>query len=102
MNTRKHFSPLPRLRVLLIHPLFPLLEEADGLLGFLHQVLHEHTEVLVFSQGLHLPLVAGQDGPEVLVGVGQKVQDVGRAVLQGQLWVLAQAHHLWFIKNTHF
>lgn len=31
----------------------------------------------------------------MLVGVRQQVQDVGRAVLQGQLGVLAQTHHLW-------
>lgn len=72
---------LPRLGVLLIHPFLPFLEEADGLLGFFHQVLHEDPEILVLSQGLHLALVAGQDGAQVLVGVRQQVQDVGGAVL---------------------
>lgn len=31
----------------------------------------------------------------MLVGVRQQVQDVGRAVLQGQLGILAQTYHLW-------
>lgn len=84
----------PGLRVLLIHPLLGLLEEAHGLLGLVGQVLHEHAEVLVLTQDLHLALVAGQDGAQVLVRVRQQVQDVRRAVLQRHLGVLAQPHHL--------
>lgn len=87
-------SNSPRLRVLLVHALLALLEQADGLLGLLGQVLHEDPEVLVVSQGFHLALVARQDGAQVLVGVGQQVQDVGGAVLQSQFGVLAEAHHL--------
>lgn len=87
-------SNSPWLRVLLVHALLALLEQADGLLGLLGQVLHEDPEVLVVSQGLHLALVARQDGAQVLVGVGQQVQDVGGAVLQSQFGVLAEAHHL--------
>ena len=84
----------PGLRVLLVHPLLAVFKQADGLLGFLGQVLHEDSEVLVVPQRLHLALIAGKDGAEVLVGVWQQVQDVRRAVLQSQLWVLAQADHL--------
>lgn len=84
----------PRLRVLLVHALLALLEQANGLLGLLGQVLHEDSEVLVVSQSFHLALVARQDGAQVLVGVGQQVQDVGGAVLQSQFGVLAEAHHL--------
>ena len=84
----------PGLRVLLVHALLSLLEKADGLLGLLGQVLHEDAEILVVAERLHLSLVAGQDGAKVLVGVWQQVQDVRWAVLQGQLGVLAQSHHL--------
>lgn len=91
-SDRQHHSP--RLRVLLVHALLPLLEQADGLFGLLGQVLHEDPEVLVLPQSLHFALVAGQDGAQVLVGVWQQVQDVRGAVLQSQFGVLTQAHHL--------
>lgn len=39
----------PGLRVLLIHALLALLEQADGLLGLLGQVLHEDAEILVVA-----------------------------------------------------
>lgn len=79
----------PRLRVLLVHALFAFLEQTDGLLRLLRQVLHEDAEVLVVTQSLHLALVTGQDGAKMLVGVGQQVQDVRRTVLEGELRVLA-------------
>lgn len=85
---------IPGLRVLLIHPLLGLLEEAHGLLGFVGQVLHEHAEVLVLPEDLHLALVPGQNGAQVLVRVRQQVQDVRWAVLQRHLGVLAETHHL--------
>lgn len=95
-HKRSPFGPFyqPGLRILLIHPLLALLEQADGLLGLLGQVLHEDPEVLVVSQRLHLALVASQDGAQVLVGVWQQVEDVRGAVLQSQFGVLAQPHHL--------
>lgn len=88
----------PGLGVLLKHPLLGLLKKAHGLLRLVGQVLHDHAEILVLPEDLHLALVPRQDGAEVLVGVRQQVQDVGRAVLQRHLWVLAQAHHL---DSTH-
>lgn len=67
--------------VLLVHAFLALLEQADGLLGLLGEVLHEDPEVLVVPQHLHFALVARQDGAQVLVGVWQQVQDVRGAVL---------------------
>lgn len=91
-----YFYPLysPGLRVLLIHAFLALLKQADGLLGLLGQVLHEDPEVIVVPQSLHFPLIARQDCAQVLVCVWQQVKDVRGAVLQSQLGVLAQAHHL--------
>lgn len=85
---------LPGLRVLLIHPLLGLLEQAHGLLGLVAQVLHEDAEILILPQDLHLAFVAGQDGAKVLVGVRQQVQDVRGTVLQRHLGILTQTHHL--------
>ena len=89
-----HSPYLPGLGVLLVHAFLGLLEQAHSLLDLIGQVLHHYPEVLVLPQGLHLALVAGEDGAQVLVGVWQQVQDVGRAVLQSHFWVLAQTHHL--------
>lgn len=69
----QHRPALPRLGILFIHSFFSFFKEADGLFCLLHQVFHEHPEVFVFSQSLHLSLVAGQDGPQMLVGVGKQV-----------------------------
>lgn len=91
---------LPGLRVLLVHPLLGLLEQAHGLLGLVAQVLHEDAEVLVLPQDLHLAFVAGQEGAKVLVGVGQQVQDVWGAVLQRHLGILTQTHHLEAHKDS--
>ena len=38
--------------------------------------------------------------PEVLVCVGEDVKDEGGAVLQVQLWALAQLHHLWTASSS--
>lgn len=91
----------PWLRVLLVHALLALLEQTDRLLRLLRKVLHEDAEVLVVAQRLHLALVAGQDGAKVLVGVREQVQDVRRTVLEGQLRVLAQSHHLKEKEQLH-
>lgn len=85
---------LPGLRVLLIHPLLGLLKKAHGLLRLVGQVLHDHAEILVLPEDLHFALVSRQNGAQVLVGIRQKVQDVGWAVFQCHLRVLAQTHHL--------
>lgn len=85
---------LPGLRVLLIHPLLGLLEQAHGLLGLVAQVFHEDAEILILAQDLHLAFVPGQDGAKVLVGVGQQVQDVRGTVLQRHLGILTQTHDL--------
>lgn len=80
---------LPGLGVLLVHPLLGLLKKAHGLLRLVGQVVNDHTKILVFPENLHLALVSGQDGAQVLVGVWQQIEDVGRAVLQRHLGVLA-------------
>lgn len=83
---------LPVLRLLLVHPLLPLFEQPDGSFGFLHQAVDVDFEVLVLAE-LGQPLVLlvfAQDETQVLVGVGQDVQDVRRAVFQLEPGVLAQ------------
>lgn len=85
---------LPGLGVLLIHPLFGLLKKAHGLLSLVGQVLHDHAKILILAKDLYFALISGQNGAEVLVGIRQQVQDVGRAVFQCHLRVLAQTYHL--------
>lgn len=72
---------LPGLRVLLVHPLLGLLKKTHGLLCLVGQVLHDHTEILVLPEDFHFALISRQNGAQVLVGVRQQIQDVGRTVL---------------------
>uniref|UniRef100_A0A2M4C7R3 Putative secreted protein n=1 Tax=Anopheles marajoara TaxID=58244 RepID=A0A2M4C7R3_9DIPT len=50
--------------------------------------------MLVRVQQMHLILVLGVDEVQPLVGVGQDVEDEGRAVFEVHLGLLAQLHHL--------
>lgn len=83
---------LPVLGLLLVHPLLPLLEQSDGSFGFLHEAVDVDFKVLVLTQ-LGQPLVLlvfAQNKPQMLVGIGQNVQDVRRTVLQLEPGVLAE------------
>lgn len=64
-------APLPVLRLLLVHPLLALLEEADRSLGLLHEAIDVDLEVLVLAElGQFLGvLVLAEDQAQVLVGV---------------------------------
>ena len=84
----------PRGRRLVVYLLFGLLEEPDGLLAFVHQVLNEEAKVLVVVQKGNIFLVALEYHAQLLVRVREDVQDEGRAVLQVQPPVGALVHHL--------
>ena len=91
---KQHRIALPRLGILLIHPLFSFFKEADGLFCLFHQIFHEDPKVFVLSQDLHLSLIAGQDGSQMLISVRKQVQNVRWAVFQCQLRILTQTHNL--------
>lgn len=62
---------LPVLRLLLVHPLFSLLKEADGSLGFLHKAVDVDFKVLVLTElreSLVL-LIFAQYKAQMLVGI---------------------------------
>lgn len=88
---------LPVLWLLLIHPLLPLFEQADGSFGFLHQAVDVDFKVLILTE-LGQPLVLlifAQYKPQMLVGIRQNIQDVWWTVFQLESWILAETdlHH---------
>lgn len=80
-------------RVLVEHLHLSLLEQLYGLLALSHQIIDEDVEVLVGVEDVHLVLVLGVDQVQSLVGVGQDVEDEGRAVLEVHLALLTELHH---------
>lgn len=76
------------------HLLLSLFEQFDRLLALSHQVVDEHTEMLVAVQLLHPVLVLAVDQSEPLIRVRQNVQDERRGVLQVHPLVLTQLDHL--------
>ncbi len=84
----------PVVGILVEHLLLAFLEELDGLLALAHQVLDEDLKVLFIVEGHHVILILGGNEAQVLVGIGQNVEDEWRGILQVHLRVLARLHHL--------
>jgi len=59
-----------------------------------HEVVDEDAEVFVLVQNVHPVVVFDINQLQMLVGVGQNVQNERRRILQVHLGVLAQFHHL--------
>ena len=74
--------------------LLGVFEQADRLLALVHKVLHEDAEELVLVQKGHVLLVVLEHDAEVLVGVGQNVQDKRGTVLQVESPIGAVSHDL--------
>ena len=72
--------------------LLRVFEQADRLLALVHEVLHEDAEELVLVQERHVLLVVLEDDAEMLVGVGEDVQDEWRTVFEIQSPVGALRH----------
>ena len=66
---------------LVVDLILGVFEEPHRLFALVHEVLHEEAEKLVIVEEGDVLLVALEHGAQVLVGVGENVQDERRAVL---------------------
>ena len=70
------------MRVFLEHAVFAVSEELDGLFAFADEIVYEDFKIFVLVEKVNPVLVLRDDQPQMLVGVGEDVQDVRRRVLQ--------------------
>ena len=91
----REFGEAASLRAGLVeYLLLGVLEQPHRLLALVHEVLHEDTEELVLVEERHVLLVVLEHDAQMLVRVGQDVQDERRAVLEVQSPVGALVHNL--------
>lgn len=81
-------------RVFVVHFLFSVLEKLDCQLGLLEKVLYVYPKILAVVQNVHSILVLRNNQLQMLVSVGQNVQDVWRTVLEAEPLVLTVLYHL--------
>ena len=72
----------PVTRGLIVNLLLRFFEELSRLFTLVHEVFHEYLEVVIVVEEVELSLVVFEDLSQVLVGLGEDVQDEWRRVLE--------------------
>ena len=72
----------PVMRVFLEHAVFSISKELDRLLAFANKIVDEDFEVFVFIEKVNPVFILGDDQSQMLIRVGENVQNIRRRVLQ--------------------